>query len=214
MPNVTATPAGQSDGSTITTFTDTVSKDPITWTYPETQDKIQIRNSGAEPIKITAGSETFTVEVNETATKEVNFTEFTGQTVNQDSAYTNQIDVVATIIPKTGAADSVPWSGITGKPSTFPPKVGTGATDAKAGNWLPKIAEVSDATTVGKALMGATDAAAARATLGTVAATTATAGIVKQAAAQANSAATDVAGLVANFNTLLTNLRAAGHIAP
>ncbi|PNQ82969.1 hypothetical protein C1T21_00705 [Paenibacillus sp. F4] len=62
--------------------------------------------------------------------------------------------------------------------------------------------------------MGATDAAAARATLGTVAATTATAGIVKQAAAQANSAATDVAGLVANFNTLLTNLRAAGHIAP
>ncbi|RGL39173.1 Head fiber protein [Paenibacillus polymyxa] len=62
--------------------------------------------------------------------------------------------------------------------------------------------------------MGATDAAAGRTAIGVTTATTATAGIVKQAAAQANSAATDVAGLVANFNTLLTNLRAAGHIAP
>ncbi len=214
MPNVTAPAIGQSSGERITTFLDTVSKTPITWTYPEAQDKIQIRNSGAEPIKITIGSDSITLDQDKTVIKEMSFTEFTAQTVNPDSAYTNQIDVVATVIPKTGSADSVPWSGITGKPSTFPPKVGTGATDAKAGNWLPKIAEVSDATTVGKALMGATDAAAGRTAIGVTTATTATAGIVKQAAAQANSAATDVAGLVANFNTLLTNLRAAGHIAP
>lgn len=44
-------------------------------------------------------------------------------------------------------------------------------------------------------------------------ATTATAGNVKQAAAQANSTATDVAGVVADFNALLAKLRAAGIIA-
>lgn len=42
------------------------------------------------------------------------------------------------------------------------------------------------------------------------AATTSALGGVKQAAAQANSTATDVAGLVADFNTFLTNARAAG----
>lgn len=42
------------------------------------------------------------------------------------------------------------------------------------------------------------------------AATTTTAGTVKQAAAQADSVATDVAGLVTDFNALLSKLRAAG----
>jgi len=41
-------------------------------------------------------------------------------------------------------------------------------------------------------------------------ATTTTAGIVKKAATQANSTATDVAGLVADFNSLLAKLKAAG----
>ncbi|MDL5351211.1 head fiber protein [Microbacterium sp. zg-YB36] len=39
-------------------------------------------------------------------------------------------------------------------------------------------------------------------------------GGVKRAAAQANSTATDVAGLVADFNALLAKLRTAGVIAP
>lgn len=43
-------------------------------------------------------------------------------------------------------------------------------------------------------------------------ASTTEAGTVKKAAAQADSTAADVAGLVADFNTLLTNLRAAGII--
>lgn len=38
--------------------------------------------------------------------------------------------------------------------------------------------------------------------------------IPKRAAAQANSAAVDVAGLVTDFNALLVKLRAAGIIAP
>lgn len=42
------------------------------------------------------------------------------------------------------------------------------------------------------------------------AATTTTAGVVKQAEAQADSVATDVPGLLADFNALLAKLRAAG----
>ena len=45
------------------------------------------------------------------------------------------------------------------------------------------------------------------------AATTTTAGIVKQSAAQADSVATDVAGLVTDFNALLAKLRTAGILA-
>lgn len=45
------------------------------------------------------------------------------------------------------------------------------------------------------------------------AATTAANGTVKQAAAQANSTATDVAGLVTDFNALLAKLRTAGILA-
>lgn len=45
------------------------------------------------------------------------------------------------------------------------------------------------------------------------AATTTTAGTVKQAAAQADSVATDVAGLVTDFNALLAKLRAAEVLA-
>lgn len=46
------------------------------------------------------------------------------------------------------------------------------------------------------------------------AATTSTNGTVKRAAAQANSTATDVAGLVTDFNALLAKLRTAGILAP
>lgn len=45
-------------------------------------------------------------------------------------------------------------------------------------------------------------------------ATTAAKGVVKQAVADPNSAATDIAGLVADFNDLLAKLRTAGIIAP
>lgn len=61
--------------------------------------------------------------------------------------------------------------------------VGTNASDAKAGNWTPPVA------------------------------TTAAAGIVKMAATQANSTATDVAGLVTDLNALLAKLKAAGIMA-
>lgn len=45
-------------------------------------------------------------------------------------------------------------------------------------------------------------------------ASTTVAGSVKQAAAQANSVATDAPGLVTDFNALLAKLRTAGILAP
>lgn len=44
-------------------------------------------------------------------------------------------------------------------------------------------------------------------------ATTTTEGVVKQAAAQPDSTATDAAGVVADFNALLAKLRTAGILA-
>lgn len=46
------------------------------------------------------------------------------------------------------------------------------------------------------------------------AATAIVAGLVKRAPAQANSTATDVAGVVTDFNALLAKLRTAGIVAP
>lgn len=51
------------------------------------------------------------------------------------------------------------------------------------------------------------------ATFTPVTATTSVVGGVKQAATQANSSATDVAGLVTDFNALLAKLKAAGIMA-
>lgn len=83
----------------------------------------------------------------------------------------------------SGGSTSVAWDDVTGKPATFAPTIGTTATTAKAGNYTPAVA------------------------------TTAVAGIVKMSATQANSTATDVAGLVTDFNALLAKLKAAGLMA-
>lgn len=90
--------------------------------------------------------------------------------------------------------------------------------------------QITDATTVGKAVLTAADAAAARTAIGAgtsslvigttsttamagnAAATTSVIGGVKKMAAQADSTATDVAGLVTDFNALLAKARTAGLI--
>jgi hypothetical protein len=84
---------------------------------------------------------------------------------------------------ETGGGSTVSWADVTDKPATFAPTIGTTATTAKAGNYAPAVA------------------------------TTAVAGIVKMSATQANTAATDVAGLVTDFNALLAKLKAAGLMA-
>jgi hypothetical protein len=101
------------------------------------------------------------------------------------------------------AETTAAWATVTGKPSTFPPVIGTTATTAVAGN---------DA----RLTAGAAGVATVRA-LGTTG-TTAAAGndvrlLTGTATAQADSVATDVAGLVADFNALLAKLRARGVIA-
>ncbi|WP_255800864.1 head fiber protein [Mycobacteroides abscessus] len=96
-------------------------------------------------------------------------------------------------------------------------------------------ASITDATAVGRNVLKAADQAAARTAIGAgtsnlvvgtaatdakpgnynpPAATPAANGTVKQSAAQANSTATDVAGLVADLNGLLAKLRTAGILAP
>lgn len=96
-----------------------------------------------------------------------------------------------------GGGGAVAWADITGKPATFPPTIGTTATTAKAGNYVPSWTEVT-----GKP-----------ATFAPVAATTSVVGGVKMAATQADSTATDVSLLLADFNSLLAKLKAAGIMA-
>ncbi len=101
---------------------------------------------------------------------------------------------------KPGGSSAVAWGDITGKPETFPPTIGTTAGTALAGN--------THILTIGTT---ATTAAAGNHTH--AAATTSALGFVKMAATQANSTATDVAGVVADFNALLAKIKAAGLMA-
>lgn len=73
-------------------------------------------------------------------------------------------------------------------------------------------ADITDATTVGKAVLTATDAAAARTAIGTVAATTTVAGIAKQITftAQQSPDFASLAAVTVAYNGLLTKLIAAG----
>ena len=105
---------------------------------------------------------------------------------------------------------------------------------SQGGSTTVTSAQITDATTVGRNVLTAATAAAARAaigagtsdlTIGTTAttakagnytppnATTTVKGLVNQAAARADSTATDVDGLVTDFNDLLAKLRTAGILA-
>lgn len=42
-----------------------------------------------------------------------------------------------------GSGDPVTWDAVADKPATFPPVIGTTASTAKAGNWVPAIADVT-----------------------------------------------------------------------
>lgn len=154
---------------------------------------------------------------------------------------------------------TVAWDDVTGKPATFPPTIGTTATTAKAGDYQPTAANISDATATGRSVLTAANAAAARTAIGAgtsslalgTTSTTAAAGdhthpglTADQAAGTAsvrtlgtgaqqaaagnhthaglmtgsatavnNSTATDVAGLVADYNSLLAALRSRGVIS-
>lgn len=46
------------------------------------------------------------------------------------------------------APQTVTWSDVTGKPTTFPPTIGGTATTAKAGDWYPTWAQVDNGLTI------------------------------------------------------------------
>ncbi|PJN53661.1 hypothetical protein PAEVO_03820 [Paenibacillus sp. GM2FR] len=88
-----------------------------------------------------------------------------------------------------GGPVTVAWADVSGKPSTFPPTIGTTASTAAAGNHTHAVANITGLQTALDAKLTGS-----------------------KAPAQANSTATDVAGLVADFNALLAKLRTAGVI--
>lgn len=51
---------------------------------------------------------------------------------------------------------AVTWGSITGKPTTFPPTIGTTATTAKAGNYVPTWAEITSKPTTFAPSIGTT----------------------------------------------------------
>ncbi|MFB8031339.1 hypothetical protein, partial [Streptomyces sp. NPDC055990] len=79
-----------------------------------------------------------------------------------------------------GPAGSNDWDEITDKPTTFPPTIGSGAGDAVAGNdtrltdartptsHTHPASQISDSTSVGRSVLTATDAAAARTAISAV----------------------------------------------
>lgn len=139
-------------------------------------------------------------------------------------------DIIQDLQDAESGGQSVAWADITGKPTTFQPSAHTHT-----------ASQISDASAVGKSVMTAADAAAARTAIGAgtsnlalgTTASTAAAGnhthatsaitglqtaldgklTATKGAAQADSTATDVAGLVADFNALLAKLRTAGIIS-
>lgn len=101
------------------------------------------------------------------------------------------------------------------------PVVGAGYIEAvvdlaeqiNAGGSSVQAADITDASVIGKAVLTATDAAAVRTAIGTIAATPETAGIVKQVAVTADFAGADAAAVVVELNAFLAALRTAGIVA-
>jgi len=118
---------------------------------------------------------------------------------------------------ESGAGGAVAWADVTGKPTTFPPVVGTTATTALAGNTaIPAAATTAPAALSAAAAVGTGTAFARNDHVHAIPGVSSGAvrGTVLIQAAQANSTATDVAGLVTDFNALLAKLRTAGVITP
>ena len=123
--------------------------------------------------------------------------------------------IPVTIHGAGGGGGEVDWADVTGKPTTFPPVVGTTATTAKAGNYQPTAANISDASAVGRSVLTAADAAAARTAIGAgtssltigTSASTAKAGNAVQTATQTTATAISP-GTATNVQAILAELAA------
>jgi len=110
---------------------------------------------------------------------------------------------------------TVDWSDVTGKPAviaagadqaaarqaigagTSNVTVGTGATNAKPGNYQPTAANISDATAVGRSVLTAADQAAARTAIGA-----GTSSLVLGAGATQAASGSELAALAARVTAL------------
>jgi hypothetical protein len=86
------------------------------------------------------------------------------------------------------------------------------ATEIDAGGASVQAADITDSTAIGRTVLTAADASAVRTAIGTVAATTAAAGIVKQITftAQQSPDFASLAAVTTAYNALLTKFIAAG----
>ena len=86
------------------------------------------------------------------------------------------------------------------------------AAQINAGGSSVQANDITDSTAIGRTVLTAADAAAVRTAIGTVAATTAAAGIVKQITftAQQSPAFADLTAVTTAYNALLTKLITAG----
>jgi len=133
-------------------------------------------------------------------------------------------DLLAELQAGGGGSTLVAWADVTGKPATFTPTIGTTATTAKAGNYQPTAANISDATAVGRSVLTAADAAAARTAIGAGTSSLALGTSASQAAAGnhvhtasvitataiAPGTATNVQGILAELAARISALETAG----
>lgn len=64
----------------------------------------------------------------------------TSTSTNGLAIYVDSAGKLRTVAP---VQEAVSWASVTGKPTTFPPTIGTTATTAKAGDWFPTWAQVT-----------------------------------------------------------------------
>lgn len=119
---------------------------------------------------------------------------------------------VATQIDAAAGGGTVAWADVTGKPSTFPPVIGTTATTAKAGNYTPAWDDVTGKPAV---IAAGADAAAARTAIGagtsnlTIGTTASTAAAGNHTHTAAAVTATAIApGTATNVQDILAELAA------
>lgn len=91
-------------------------------------------------------------------------------TYGGERAHALKINEIIDELTALAPSEPVTWTTLAGKPTTFAPIVGTGATQAKAGNYVPSSAEVSTALKAKAQITALTAVAVADATDATTAA--------------------------------------------
>lgn len=228
MPQVITKPIGQSNGDQVIEFIDAVGPTKTDYAFTTKQNSITITNNGSGPVDVTVNSTTKTLNQYEAYSVTADFTKFSAQS---KTSGTNQINVrtvvFATLNIKDGSisgADLADKSVTDDKlanpkvdvPAGIQPKMVLGTTLSTSVIGMVGYSQDPMADQLAMYNFGGQLKTAAPAEDNDAATKKYVDDQVKgkltatQAAAMANSTATDVAGVVADLNTLLANLRASG----